>query len=249
MQIYSDYSRYYDLLYRDKDYRGEADLIETLICEYAPNAEEILELGCGTGRHASLLAEKGYVLHGVDASDEMLSVAKKLQQKDKVTFSKGDVRTVRLNKKFDVVISLFHVMSYQTTNEDLTNAICTAYEHLSSNGIFIFDCWYGPAVLTDRPSVRIKKLDDNDIEITRIAEPVMHPNENIVEVNYEVLIRNKNDSTLTVLYETHNMRYLFRPEVEAMLNRANFQLISCEEWISRNKPGFQSWNVTFVAKK
>ena len=68
-----------------------------------------------------------------------------------LTFTTGDIRDIRLNQRFDVVIALFHVISYQTTNDDVTAAFQTARQHLNPGGIFIFDVWYGPAVLTERP--------------------------------------------------------------------------------------------------
>src|ERR1051325_10396521 len=80
---------------------------------------------------------------------------------ERVRFVKGDARNVRLGRRFGAVISLFHVMSYQTTNEDLSASFITAREHLERGGIFLFDCWYGPGVLTDRPSVTVKHLSDN----------------------------------------------------------------------------------------
>ena len=51
----------------------------------------------------------------------------------------------------------------------------TAAKHLKPNGVFIFDFWYGPGVLTDPPVVRLKRLENEEIEVLRIAEPVMHP--------------------------------------------------------------------------
>lgn len=66
------YSKYYDLLYRDKNYQEETEYIHRLIQKYQTYAKEILELGCGTGRHAELLSEKGYLLYGIDRSKEMV---------------------------------------------------------------------------------------------------------------------------------------------------------------------------------
>lgn len=77
------------------------------------------------------------------------------------------------------MIALFHVISYQTTNEDVTAAFETARHYLNPGGVFIFDVWYGPTVLTERPSVRIKSMADDQTEIIRLAEPVLHPNENL----------------------------------------------------------------------
>ena len=52
-------ANYYDLIYQDKNYLKEVEYIKNLIAEFADNKESILELGCGTGKHASLLAEEG----------------------------------------------------------------------------------------------------------------------------------------------------------------------------------------------
>ncbi len=75
MATFGNYSRYYNLLYKDKDYKGEAGFIHDLIQKYLPDAQNILDLGCGTGRHDALLAKKGYAITGVDMSEEMLLIA------------------------------------------------------------------------------------------------------------------------------------------------------------------------------
>jgi SAM-dependent methyltransferase len=253
MTVFGSYSRYYNLLYRDKDYAGEAEHVHRLIQRNYPGAKTVLDLGCGTGRHDLLLAEKGYEMTGVDMSEEMLAVANSQlsslnSQRSSCNFLQGDIRTVRLDKTFDVVVSLFHVVSYQTTNKDLTDAFATARAHLSPGGVFIFDCWYGPAVLTDRPAVRVKRLEDEQIIVTRIAEPVMHPNENVVDVNYHVFVREKASGEVAELKETHRMRYLFLPEIELLLRETGMSILSASEWMSERQPGFDTWGVCFVAK-
>ena len=251
MSIFGSYARYYDLLYRDKDYIGEAKFIHDLIQTHAPESKNILELGCGTGNHASMLAKEGYVVHGVDVSYEMLQIAnERISQSlaSKLTFTHGDIRQVRLNQKFDVVISLFHVISYQTTNEDLLAAFATAKAHLKEGGIFIFDVWYGSAVLTDPPSVRVKRLEDELIQITRIAEPIMYPNENCVDVNYDIFITDKGKNSITELKETHKMRYLFKPEIEILLANSQLKIQGYHEWLTNHDASLNTWNVYFWAK-
>jgi SAM-dependent methyltransferase len=248
MSVFGNYARYYDLLYRDKDYAIEADYIHDLIQEYAPGSKTILDLGCGTGRHDTLLAQKGYTLHGVDMSEEMLAVAHTNLSASisNLIFTQGDIRTIRLNKQFDVVTSLFHVISYQTANEDLESAFATVKSHLKPGGLFIFDCWYGPAVLTDRPVKRVKSLEDDAISVVRTAEPVMHPNENIVDVNYSILIKDKGNGQVEEVKETHRMRYLFKPEIEILFAGHGLKLIGCEEFLSGREPGFDTWGVCFM---
>jgi len=246
MSVFGTYSRYYNLLYQDKDYAGEAEYIRSLITRHCPQAQTVLDLGCGTGQHDHLLAQMGYDVTGIDRSEEMLNIAN--AQSSTPTFHQDDIRTVRLNTTFDVIISLFHVMSYQTTNADLAAAFATARAHLKPGGLFLFDCWYGPAVLTDRPSVRVKRLEDGVISVTRIAEPVMHENDNLVDVNYQVLVRDKSSGDVVELKESHQMRYLFRPELELLLAEAGLSLFESVEWLTDNKPGFTTWVVCFLVR-
>jgi SAM-dependent methyltransferase len=250
---FADYAHYYDLLYRDKDYAAEADYVAGLIKEYHPNARSILELGSGTGIHARLLKEKGFTVHGIERSPEMLARSqtltdKKAAEQGRLTFSPGDIREIRLDENFDAVIALFHVMSYQTTNEDVTAAFETARHHLNTGGLFIFDVWYGPAVLTDRPTVRIKRMADDQTAVTRLAEPILYPNENRVDVHYHVFVRNRGDRDVIELKETHAMRYFFKPEIERIAFHAGFQCLHAEEWLSGREIGSDTWGVCFLQK-
>lgn len=249
-RVFDAYAAYYDLLYKDKDYLGEAQFVRDLLSKNGAAVGSILELGCGTGKHAEHLARLGYGVHGVDVSSAMVTAAnvrKPADVAERLEFALGDVRDVRMGKPFDAVISLFHVASYQTTNADLGAMFTTAAAHLKPGGVFLFDCWYGPAVLTDRPVVRIKRMYNDDAEVLRIAEPVMHPNENIVDVNYTVLVRQKGMEQVSELRETHRMRYLFAPEVELLLGQAGMRLVERMEWLSGKTTGFESWAATFVA--
>jgi len=250
MSVFNEYARYYDLLYRDKDYAGETKYVHNLIQSQSPGARTVLNLGCGSGRHDRCLADLGYIVTGVDLSEEMLVVARQAAEKSAVLdYVQGDVRSVRLGKTFDVVISLFHVMSYQISNDDLMGAYKTAHAHLRPGGTFIFDCWYGPGVLTDQPATRVKDLEDEQICVTRIARPVMHPDQNVVDVNYLVFIRDKSSNCVIEIRETHRMRYLFSPEIQLLLDGSGFALLSSEEWLTAAKLGFSSWNAAFICKR
>ncbi len=248
MSIFGEtYSEYYDLLYKEKDYTGESHYIHKLISKYKPESKSILELGCGTGKHASVLKKMGYKIAGIDISDKMLSEAKK--NYSDIDFIEGDIRIVRLHKKYDVVVSLFHVLNYQKENKDLLDTFETAEAHLKSGGLFIFDCWYGPAVLSEKPSNRVKRLENENIRIVRICEPVIYPNENYVDVNYEIIIENKTTNKVHKINETHSMRYLFKPEIEIILQKNNLELINYEEWMTGKAAGLDTWGVCFVGIK
>ena len=255
MSVFGQYSRYYDLLYRDKNYQAEADFVAHMLAPHIAGAGTILELGCGTGKHAQLLAEKGYSVHGVDQSEEMLHAAnERIAQlpeavAKRLVFAPGDARNYETAQRFDAVISLFHVASYQTTNDDLLAMVQTAATHLKPGGVFLFDYWYGPAVLTDRPVPRTKHMESDEIDVMRVAKPVMYAQRSVVDVNYEVTIRDKHSGHSDILVETHSMRYLFSPEIDLLARMCGLQVKETFEWLTAKAPGYDSWNVCSLLVK
>ena len=242
---FNQYSKYYNLLYQDKDYQGEVDYIVGLIKKYAPKAHTVLELGCGTGRHAKIFSQYGFELEGIDLSQTMIEEALKNGIKCHV----ADVKKFRANKTFDIVLSLFHVVNYQTKNSDLTEYFKTACEHLPQGGVFIFDTWWGPAVLAQKPEKRFKRMENIELILERTAVPLHHINENIIDVNYDVKIINKNDNKEYFVKETHSMRYLFKPEIELFMNLAGFEVNSFEQWLSSKTPCEDTWSVCVIGVK
>lgn len=255
MKVFSDYARYYDLLNQQKDYKQEVDYITSLINKYDPAATNLLDLGCGTGLHAIHLAEKGYHVLGVDQSQDMINVAleriKTLPNpiSKLLDFETGDIRTFSIDKSFDIVLSLFHVISYQTKNSDILKSFNTVSKHLKSGGIFIFDCWYGPGVLSDKPYIRNKKFENDELIINRHSTPQIYPTKNQVDVNFDIKIINKQTGKYENIQEIHKMRYLFNPEIEQFLKMHDLKLLISEEWLTSNEPDFNSWYVTFICER
>ena len=138
---FEKYSFYYDLLYKDKNYEAEADYVKTKLLQQKQNIKTILEFGSGTGRHAKLLAKRGFEMCGVERSKTMIEKARSETDRlglQSIQFEQGDIRSVRIGKKFDAVIALFHVLSYQTSNADALAMLETAAIHLETGGILLF---------------------------------------------------------------------------------------------------------------
>jgi len=252
MSVFGNYSNYYDLLYQDKDYAAEANHVDQVLQRCLPGAQSILELGCGTGAHAVHLIQKGYDIHGLDVSQTMLARAEKNKANldpalsRHLSFSIGDMRDVRLKKTYDAVIALFHVISYLPKNNDIQAVLSTVKSHLKPGGIFLFDCWYGPAVLTEKPEIREKEFEDDRFKIIRKAEPKMIANANSVEVKYQLLAEDKTNGRVEKIEESHRMRYLFKPEIELFFNTAGIQIVDFFEWMTGREPGFDTWSACFV---
>ena len=140
----SVYADAYDVLYRDKDYAAECDLIKHLFQTYGDGAiREILDLGCGTGSHALPLSRQGYGVVGVDRSADMLTHAQRKavnsQSNGRAVFRQGDIRSIDLERHFDAVLMMFAVLGYQLENSDVLSALRTARRHLRPGGLLIFD--------------------------------------------------------------------------------------------------------------
>ncbi len=252
MNNFVKYAQYYNLLYRDKDYRGEVDYVDGLIKRFnGKRSKKLINIGCGTGNHDILFAKKGYQVVGIDRAREMITIARKRTAiADHVEFFVSDISKFDLHRKFDTAISLFHVMSYLTSNELLIKSLRNVSKHLKKGGLFVVDFWYGPAVLTQKPSRRIKKISEKNINITRQAVPEINFNENTVDIDYKVTVMNKNSGLSEMIKESHKMRYFFLPELDFMLNQVGFKILKSFKWLStKDSLSPKSWSGVVIAKK
>jgi SAM-dependent methyltransferase len=249
----SAYAQFYNLFYKDKDYAAEAAYVLRLLSRDAVAPANILELGCGTGGHAVPLARSGARVHGIDRSAAMVSRAAEqalpADLRARLTFSQGDLRDVRLDGRFDAAISLFHVFSYQTSDEDLHAAFATAATHVKPGGTFLFDFWFGPGVLSDPPVVRVKKVENDEAHVTRIAQPTLRPDIDVVEVHYDLFRRTRATGVISHFEETHRMRYMFLPSLRAMLARHGFERVEFYGWLTDDPPTTLPWYVVAVARR
>jgi SAM-dependent methyltransferase len=245
------YAEYYDLIYSDKDYRGESEYLDKILKKYSlRKVQTILDAGCGTGGHAFQLSKMGYDVTGIDASKGMIKTAKKKARETgtPAIFEVADLRDFKLRKIFDTCVSMFSVINYITTYDDLRKAFSCIRRHLKKGGMFIFDFWYGPAVLTVRPLPTKKMVSRGDIRIIRFAEPSLHTLSHTCEVEFDLLVlRRKN-----LLYsgkEKHLLRYYFPKEIEFLLNTANFKLLSLHPFLDLgSNVDDRDWDVTAVAR-
>ena len=251
--VFEKYAQYYDLLYKDKDYRTETDYILSLIKKYQPETSKILEFGAGSGIHGRILANQGYKVLGIEKSQQMIDLGlSSTQGKNKNnSFSciQGDCTSTILGDDFDAVISLFHVLSYQTSNEEVLAMLKNAHRQLKPGGIFIFDYWYAPAVWCTSPTLRVKRASSQQLAITRIAEPECFREQNIVHVNYQTFVEDLKSNHISEIKETHKMRAFETDEIKKFASQTGFTLLHSEEWLTSHTPGKETWGVCTVLKK
>lgn len=251
-EVFSNhYAELYDSIYSDKNYVDECNTIELIFSEYGSGkVENILDLECGTANHALILAKRKYNLVGVDRSVEMIQIAKdKCKNFHNIELQNKDILEYKSSKSFDAVIMMFAVLGYLNKNELVQNTINLVSEKLVKGGLFVFDFWYAPAVLNQRPTSRLKKIKRNDELILRYAEPVLDLYNNCCEVKYTTLVLQQ-DKVLDNFEETHIVRFFFPREIELFLNINNMELLDLMAFPDiQRSPSEDSWNVVCVAKK
>jgi SAM-dependent methyltransferase len=248
------YSAVYDLLYRDKDYAGEADYVARALRSDLPVVRSVLELGSGTGRHGRLLAANGFAVHGVERSPDMVALAKSSAHMvdtagGSFSCEVGDLRALSLGQVFDAVIALFHVVSYQVTDDDLRATFAAASRHLAPGGVFMFDVWHGPAVLAQQPQPRIKKVADDALEVVRTVHPVLDTEQHTVKVTYDIDCRDRHSGESMHFSEDHLMRYLFPTEIEAWAMASDMRVTASEEFMTGVPPSAATWGVMYLLRK
>jgi SAM-dependent methyltransferase len=212
----------------------------------------LLDLGCGSGVHAREFARRGWTVTGIDLSADMIRRAEAQSGSDtqRVRFRRGDVCEAGPERDFDAVVSLFHVASYQTSRAKLTNMLSSAFTALKLGGILLFDYWYGGAVLAQGVETRVKVVERGPLRVTRIAQSDHNEANATVQVNYSLFCEDTSQSAIHRIHETHQLRYWFPFEIEALLDATGFELIGHYAWLSTHSPpNSQDWGAYSMARK
>lgn len=137
-------AHYEDAEYYDQAYRKRRDDVRFYAHVANKYGGPVLELGCGTGRVTKGIAERGVSVVGVDNTDAMLERARVRLAKPKrlaalVEWIEGDLRDIRLERRFPLVIAPFNVFNHLYTRDDIERALETVRVHLADQGRLVFD--------------------------------------------------------------------------------------------------------------
>lgn len=247
------YAGQYDQLYLDKNYKGECDLIESAVKRFAssrPNS--ILDIGCGTGSHALELAKRGYQVTGVDLSQAMLDQASEkaelIDSTQRPTWQCGDARDFDTGGTFDTAIMMFAVIGYLTTNDDVIKGLRNIRRHLKPGALFICDFWYGPSVLSVRPTDRVRVLPTPQGRVIRAASTTLDIPHHTADVTFKLWAL-QGDRLVGETSETHHLRYFFPEEFSLMLSVTGFKLLNVSAFPSLDQPvRDDTWSAFTVAQ-
>jgi SAM-dependent methyltransferase len=237
------YSKIYNQIYKKKNYIKEANYFVTLLKKNKISKNNILELGLGTGNHAKHLIKKSYNVVGIEKSSSMLKFAKKIP---KLKCILGDIRNIRLKKKFDSILSFFHVINYMLTNSDINNFFRTASIHLRKNGLLVFDTWNDRAVkigqMSENKFFKINNYNIQKISYSKTTE------KKFIAIIFKFIVKKKK-KLITSFSENHTIRYFSSKEICFFANKNNFKLINNYNMLTFSKPLKNDKFSCFVFKK
>ena len=178
------FAEYYDAIYKAfKDYPGEADAVTSLIRRIRPGSKTILDVACGTGEHARLLAERGFVVDGLDVNAAFVRLAR--QKHSAGRFYEADMADFQISAQYDVVMCLFSSIGYLRTLDRVSSAFKCFRDHLAPGGMIIVEPWFPPGVLDEKCVGRNDGVADG-IHVVRTSKIELEPRLSRIHFDYEI---------------------------------------------------------------
>ena len=186
--MYKEFADIYDLIYSFKDYKKEVKKIKKLIKKYKrTDGNELLDVACGTGKHLQYFRDS-FICTGVDINEGILNVAK--NNVKGVIFKQADMVNFDLNKKFDVIISLFSSIGYVQTYANLEKTIVNFANHLKQGGFVIIEPWFTKSIYwVGHPGMTT--YDGEDIKIARLNSSKIENDLSIMDMHYLIVEKNQ----------------------------------------------------------
>jgi SAM-dependent methyltransferase len=210
--VFSETTRYYDLIYDEfRDYAGDVTRVAELIRRLAPEARTVLDVGCGTGRHAQgLTTDFGYRVDGLDIEAGFVEIARGRCPDGR--FFVGDMADFDLGHVYDVVLSLFSSIGYVKTGDRLASAARCFARHLAPGGVAVVEAWLAPEAFTPG-KVYLLTAEREDLKVSRMSSSVVRDGVSILDFHYLI----GTPEGVKHLQETHELGLFTEEEMRAGL--------------------------------
>jgi ubiquinone/menaquinone biosynthesis C-methylase UbiE len=243
----------YDLFYSDKPYDQEAKLVAELLSELeVPPPASLLELACGTGRHALEFERLGFSVVATDHSGDMLTRARHRAEKagSHVEFQERDMRDLgQQESSFDAVVCLFDSIGYLQTNDAILQALRGAHRSLRRGGALVLEFWHAAAMLRAYDPVRVRRWDTPTGSILRVSETALDCARQTAQVSYQVIELGR-DGSYKELRESQANRYFLVQEMRALMDAAGFDASRwCAGFSREGEITADTWHVVVAARR
>ncbi|HUO50630.1 MAG TPA: class I SAM-dependent methyltransferase [Candidatus Paceibacterota bacterium] len=252
MAFEAGYARYYDMMYVQKDYKGEAAFYLALVKKFGPqNAKDLLSVGAGTLNHEYYFTKAGYMVDGFDASHEMIKTAKQKIASGNmsgITVTQGDMCTFNARKKYDAVLAMFNVVAYCHGLKDLERFIAMAARHLESRGVLIFDCWDARVMQKDPPRATWSHEKHHGFEFVKLVGSSAVARDNSFTRSVEALVL-RGKKIEARFAESHKLYGWDPVDVRTLLRKHGFKLQMFSDMMRIAPHAHMRWPMVVIAVK
>jgi len=181
--VFTKSARFYDAMYSFKDYGKEAAMVhEAIQAHMRSTGNSLLDVACGTGKHASEL-DRWYDVWGLDIDEELLKIASMSVPSERLQIA--DMRNFDLGRQFDAITCLFSSIGYMKSEADMRQAIANMARHLKSGGVLVVEPWLYPEHYQS-PHLHMLTVDQDDLKIARMSNGRREGDVSVI--NFEYLI-------------------------------------------------------------
>lgn len=220
--MYSKLAKYYDMTRRFRDYRAESEFVDAVIKRYRTGSNCLLDVCCGTGSHAILLAEKGYEIAGADLSEEMLNIASQKFECAGLAakFINADARALEFDAEFEAAYCLGGSFMLLTTYEDINGCLASVHRALKPSGIFIFSVDNGWHML-DVPTRKFVS-EEGATKVVWLESGYIDRMKRVRHLDWTWII--ENNGNVSIESEVEELRIFFHDELQMLMTNAGFQI-------------------------
>ena len=221
MDAYTGFAEVYDLFMDQVPYEKWSRRITEILKEYGISDGLVLDLGCGTGSMTELLADAGYDMIGVDASEEMLELAyeKRAESGHDILYLLQDMREFELYGTVRAIVSVCDSLNYITEEEELLHVFRLVRNYLDPDGVFFFDM---NTIYKYSEMLGETTIAENREEGSFIWENYYDPEEQLNQYDLTLYIRDEDDR-YTRFEETHIQKAYALERVLELLQQAGMK--------------------------
>ena len=218
--MFSETARYYDLIYDEfRDYAGDVNRVAGMVKRLAPGARTILDVGCGTGRHAQgLTTEHGYLVDGLDIEPGFVEIAQERCPHGR--FFVGDMADFDLGRRYDTVLCLFSGIGYVKTRERLSSSAGCIRRHLSPGGVAVVEAWMAPDTFT-AGKVYLQTAEREDLKVSRMSSSRVRDGISLLDFHYLI----GTPEGVRHLQETHELALFTEEEMREGLEKGGLEVV------------------------
>jgi len=205
----------YDIIYSSKDYQKEAAQISDFINARFSGTKTILDVACGTGKHAEYL-NRSFTVDGIDISERFVEIAQRRNPTS--SFWCKDMTSFELEKQYDIVMCLFSAVAYANSFQSLTQALKQMGKHTKRSGSIIVEPWFTPEAWHSG-YVSIVNGESNDVKVSRMSFSDRVGNLSILTFEYLIGTR----EGITHVTEKHELGLFTVDEMLSAFKEAGFE--------------------------